>query len=924
MSRTRWGATDGLEAQPALLGRSRDCSILEGLLDQARAGPGAALVVRGESGVGKTALLQHMHERASGCRVVSVSAAQSEAQLAFAALHQLCAPLFDGLDCLPGPQREALAVAFGQTEGVPADSFFLGLAVVSLLSAAADERPLVCLVDDSQWSDPESSHVLGFVARRRPDSVALVVAGSDQRSEFGGVPELHVRSLSDRDARTVLMSELRAPMDEQVRERIVAESKGNPLALLEVARRVAPLQLAGGFGEPDAGIVGSPADVKIARQLDTLPEASRRLLLVAAAEPLGNPLLLWHAAEQLGIPSEAAGAAREAGLVEVAARVRFRDPLLRAAIYRLASPQERCMAHGALADATDVRSDPERHAWHRALAASTPDETVAAELELSSRGAAERGGLAAEAAFLQRAAMLSPGAADRARRAVASAEIAQQAGDPDGALETLITAEAGPLNEVGRARAELLRARVAFSAGAADAPRRLFAAATRLEPLDIDLAREAYLDAFAATVRLGSGEGCDPVDVADSALAARRSGPPRPSDLLLDGLALQVTKGYAAAAPTLRRALKAFGSNDCSGGDGLDAASLASHVASALWQHDAQLAVAERHVRFARETGALPELRHALAELASIHLREGELAEADAILHEQEADAVPTHHEPSMHVAIMLAAYRGLEAETRRLIGEMRAHLTHESRGLAAMVVQLAGLVLNNGLGRYEDALRDGRGAFEDLEPVARAAWALPELVEAGARAGADELAADALHRLSERAAVSGTNWGLGLEARSHALLCKGAEAEDLYREAIARLAAPGSRIDLARAHLLYGEWLRRAGRRVDARAQLRVAHGMLSDIGAGAFAERAERELRATGETVRKRTDDTRGDLTAQERQIAELAVSGLSNPEIGTRLFISPRTVEWHLRKVFRKLGVSSRFALRDALPDETAVSV
>ena len=537
-----------------LIGRRRECRTLERLLDTARAGRSGALVLRGESGVGKTALVHHMRDRASGCRVVNVSAVESEMQFPFAALHQLCVPLLDGLGRLPGPQHAALSVAFGLTMGVDADPLFLGLAVRSLLSTAAEERPLVCLIDDVQWADPESSQVLGFVARRPPESVVLVVAARDRRSEFASVPELHVRGLPDGDARALLMSSLRTPLDEQVRERILAEADGNALAILEVLRTVTPQQLAGGFGRPDAGTVAGSVDADLAQRLASLPDESRLLLVVAAADPLGEPLLLWRAAERLEIPAGAAVSAEAAGLLEVASRVRFRHPLLRAAIYQLASPGERCMAHRALADATDARCDPERRAWHRAHAAPDPDESVAAELQRTSRGAAVRGGVAAEAEFLRYAAALTPDAAGRAHRSLASAEAARRAGDLDGALHALIIAEAGPLDRRGRGRADLLRARLALSAGAADAARRLHEAARRLESLDVNLAREAYLDTVVATVRFGSDERCDPVEVASAALAARPVGPARPTDLLLDGLALQLTKGYAAAAPTLRRA----------------------------------------------------------------------------------------------------------------------------------------------------------------------------------------------------------------------------------------------------------------------------------------------------------------------------------------------------------------------------------
>ena len=407
-----------------LLGRDREGRTLERLLDTARAGRGGALVVLGVSGVGKTALLHHLRERASGCRVVTASAVESETQLPFAALHQLCLPLRGGLERLPGPQRTALAVAFGLTEGPPADPFLLGLAVRSLLSTAAEERPLLCLIDDVQWSDPESSQVLGFVARRPPESVALVVAARDRHSEFACVPELHVRGLSDGDARALLTSSLRTPLDEQVRERILAEADGNALAILEVSRRVTPQQLAGGFGKADAGAGAGWADAGLAQELASMPDASRQLLVVAAADPTGEPLLLWQASERLGIPAGAAASAEAAGVLQIATRVRFRHPLMRAAMYRLASPAERCEAHGALADSTGARSDPERRAWHRAHASSAPDERVAAELQRLSRGAAARGGVAAEAQFLRHAAALTPDADGRARRALASAEAA--------------------------------------------------------------------------------------------------------------------------------------------------------------------------------------------------------------------------------------------------------------------------------------------------------------------------------------------------------------------------------------------------------------------------------------------------------------------------------------------------------------------
>jgi DNA-binding CsgD family transcriptional regulator len=907
----------------ALLGRQHECQTLDRLVGALREGHSAALVVHGSPGVGKTALLEFVRGRASGCRVISASAAQSEMELAFAGLHQLCAPLLERLDRLPGPQRVALSTAFGLTEGVAPDRFFLGLAVLSLLSEAAAEQPLVCLVDDAQWLDSASSQVLTFVARRLwEESVALVFAAREPRSELAGLPEMALQGLDADDARALLASVLRGPLDERVRERIIAETQGNPLALLELPRGLTPTQLAGGFGDPDAGLA-SRVEESFAQRLAALPDETRLLLLLAAAEPLGLPVLLWRAAEALGIPPSAAEPAHAAGLFEIGLRVRFRHPLVRSAVYRWGTPQDRRRVHGALADVTDPQADSERRAWHRAHASDAPSEQVAEELEHSAGRAAARGGLAAAAAFLRKATALTPDPAQRARRALAAAEAERQAGDPEAALRALGTADAGPLDALGRARAELLRARIAFGSGADDAAKQLFDAARQLQPIDVDLARDTYLDALSAMVYLGPKRSCDPVEVARAALATQRPGPPRPTDLLLDGVARQLTEGYRAAAETLRRAFRAFASDDISADVGLGWGWLASHVASALWEHDLQVALANRHVRLTREAGALAVLPQTLAQLIGIQMREGELHAAATLMREVDAAVDATRCEPLAHVSMVMAAYRGRAEEGRRLIDEARTQLTPESRGLGVVVVEFANLLLNNGLGRYDEGLRLGRRLLEDLEPVGRAPWALPELVEAAARAGAVEEATAALRQLSDRAAISGTDWALGLEARSRALLAKESRAEQLYREAIERLAAPGSRTDLARAHLVYGEWLRRAGRRADARHQLRTAYDMLNDMGVDGFADRAWRELRAMGETARKPTAETRDDLTPQEEQIARLARAGLSNPEIGARLFISPRTVEYHLHKIFIKLDISSRVELRKALPEHTAVS-
>jgi DNA-binding CsgD family transcriptional regulator len=907
-----------------VVGRRRERRTLDRLLAALQEGSGGALVVRGEAGTGKTALLEHARRRASGCRVADIVAVPSEMDLACGALHQLCLPLLDRMERLPDPQRSAIDTAFRRTPGMAPDRLSLAVAVLSLLSETAEEedRPLVCVVDDAQWLDATSSSVLGFVARRlATQPIVLLFAARAPVPALAGLPELPVRGLAEGEARALLLSALRGPLDERVTGRLIAEAEGNPLALLEVPRAATAGQLAGGFGEPDAGILLSPTAGDLAQDLEALTSETRLLLLVAAADPLGEPLLLWRAADALRIPSGAADAAKDAGLLDIGTRVRFRNPMARAVVYRSAHHADRRMVHRALATASDARSDPERRAWHRARGASAPDEHIAAELEDSAGRAAARGGLAAAAAFLQQATVLTPEPADRARRALDAAEAERQAGDPEAALELVVAAEVEPLDALGRARAELLRARIASAAGADDAAALLFAVGRRLELLDVDQAREAYLDALGATIWRGPQPGCDPIDVARAAGAVRSAAPPDPSDLLLDGLALQLTEGDAAAAPALGRALAALTDDRLPADGALDRGWLASYVAGALWESDAQRALTERHVELARGAGALAVLPLALVQLTAVYLREGRLARAAELLSQAEAAAEATHTESPTPVGTLLAACRGREAEGRRLIEEARQELRPRTRGLGAALVQLAGLVLNNGLGRYHEALEEGRDALHDAEPVVRPAWALVELVEAATRAGALDVAAAAMDRLSERARICGTEWALGLEARARALLSDAAEAERLYREAVTRLDCPATPVDCARARLLYGEWLRRAGRRVDARRQLRIAHATLSDLGFEAFAERAQRELQATGETTRRRTTDTRDELTPQELEIARLAGDGLSNPEIGARLFLSPRTVEWHLRKVFAKLAIRSRRELTGALPSSDA---
>ena len=897
--------------------RRTECDVFDRLLAAVRAGESRALVVRGEPGVGKTALLEYVIERASGCRVERVTGVQSEMELAFAGLHQLCAPVLGQTERLPEHQRNALCRAIGLSGGPAPDRFLVGLAVLNLLAEVAQERPLVCLVDDAQWLDQASVQALTFAARRlSAESVALIFAarGSDDVAELTGLLELTVAGLPPDDARELLRSALPGPVDEQVLDRIVAETHGNPLALLEVPRGFTPA-LAGSFGLPDGPALPIRLEETYCRQLALLPSGTLGLLLIAAAEPVGDPLLVWRAAERLGIGGDAAAPAAAAGLLEIDARVRFRHPLVRSAIYQAASPEDRQRAHRALAAATDHEVDPDRRAWHQAQAASEPVEDVAAELERLAHRAQGRGGIAAAAAFLERATQLTPDSARRSARALAAAQAKLEAGAPDTASGLLGTAELGTLDELQRARLKRMRAQIAFARNrGSDAPPLLLDAAVRLSPLDARQARETYLEALAAAIfagRTNSGRGV--IEAAEAALAAPPPSPlPRTIDLLLDGLATRYAEGYAAGLPMQKRALHAFRHDQGHDEENGRWLWLACLVAQDICDDESWHALATQQVRVARGVGALKVLPIALTYRAAVHVQAGELTAASTLIEESDAIIQATGVPALRSSSLMLAAWRGREAETVQLVEASVRHATERGEGRGITLCEYATAVLYNGLGRYPAALDAAQQAcaHDDLGLLS---WALSELIEAGARSGRSELADDALRRLGERTQASGTEWALGIEARSRALLTDGQDADVLYQDAIERLARCRITVQLARAHLVYGEWLRRKGQRLDARERLRTAHRMFTAMEIEAFAQRAARELQATGEQPRVVAAPASSPLTGQERQIARLAGEGLSNPEIGARLFISPRTVEWHLHKIFAKLNLSSRKQLR-----------
>jgi DNA-binding CsgD family transcriptional regulator len=908
---------------PLLRGRRYECETLDRLLDGVRAGHSGVLVLRGEAGVGKTALLDRLVDRASGCRVLRAAGAEFEMELAYAALHQLCAPLLDRIDHLPGPQRESLKTAFGLSSGEAPDRFLVSLAVLGVLSEEAEQRPVVCVVDDAQWLDRASAEALGFVARRvLAESVGMVFAvrepsGSDA---LGALPDMALQGLDDTHGRAVLNSAIRGPMDERVRDRIVAETRGNPLALLELPRAMSPAELAGGFGLPDVMPLASHIERSFMRRVRSLPEDAQRLLLVAAADPVGDVPLLWRAADRLGIPPDAASAPVNDGLIALDMRVRFRHPLLRSAVCRTAPTSELQEAHRVLAEVMEPDADPDRRAWHRAQGTVGPDADVAGELEQAADRVQRRGGFAAAAAFLARATELSSDPALRGARALAAAQAKLDAAAPEAALELIAAAEITPLDDLQRARLQRLRAQVAFARKRGnDAPPLLLDAAKRLAPLDAELARETYLEALGAAIFAGRERGGRGVaEVAEAALEAPPPPhPPRPIDVLLDGLATRFTSEFRAAARPLKRAVQAYREADARGEGDMRGLWLACRVAADVWDDAAWRALTTEAVALAREAGALSVLPFALNYRAGVHVHAGEFAAAAALLDEAEAITEATGNAPLRYTGSVLAAWRGQEERTLTRFDRGVDDATKRGEGTAITLAHYATAVLYAGLGQYEKSLAAAQAACAHQD-LALFGWSLVELIESAVRSGKREVASDAMPQLEEQAQASGTDWGLGVQARSRALLSEGDLAETLYREAIERLARTRIAVHTARAHLIYGEWLRRENRRVDAREQLRIAYEMFGDFGAGAFAERARRELVATGETVARRTAEARDVLTPQELQVARLAAQGGTNPEIGAQLFISPRTVEYHLRKVFTKLGISSRKALRGALRD------
>ncbi|WP_113691650.1 AAA family ATPase [Amycolatopsis albispora] len=875
----------------SLVGRRDEIGRLDALISAAGRGDGGMLVLRGEPGIGKSTLLDHLEGTAAErFQVIRASGSEFEGELAFAALHQLCLPVLPHLDGLSAPYRDSLRVAFGLADGAP-DPFRIGLATLALLAAAAAERPLLCLVDDAHWLDTASARALTFLARRiTAEPIAIVFAARDEGARWlDELPTLTVGGLGDADARALLAEEKAVTLDERVRDRVLAEARGNPLALIELPK-------AGGYAPPTPSPVASRIERSFQQRLAALPEPARALLILASADPTGDPSLLWTAARELGL--EAASAAAEAsGLVTFGTRVRFCHPLARSAGYRAAEPERRRAAHRALAEATDPATAPDRRAWHRAQATTGPDERVAAELESSASRAQARGGVAAAAAFLERAAALTLDPGKQTERTIAAARATLDAGAADAAADLLASINTEPLDDGVHASVDLLRGQVAFVTGADQAPDLILRAGQRLATVDPERARECFVAALEMALVVARAAG-----VQERVLDAARSAPPASGGPdLLDALVLLNTGGPREGYPALRRALT---------GDGWQRVpALATVLAGELWDLGLHAKVVDWLARTGRETGSPITVRLGLSQVAMAAVLAGDLGRAMAVMAEEAAIADALGDPPQLYPRLHLVAMRGRRQEALDLFAEA----TGRGSGQLVEGVHTAAAVLYNGLADYPAAFEAASRAVAGGNLFSAGA-ALTELVEAAVRCGEHSAARSALASLQERAEAAGTTYALGMAAGAHALV---GDAEDQYRAAIEHLTDDAPAPELARAHLRYGEWLRREGRRRDAREHLRAAHEQLSGMGLEAFADRAARELRATGEVARSRAEHTYDRLTMQEMHIARQVAAGATSKEVAARLYLSPRTIDAHLRNIFRKLGITSRRQLRD-LPD------
>ncbi|MET7479346.1 AAA family ATPase [Streptomyces sp. NPDC005648] len=913
---------------PPMIGRHTEREAIGRLLDAVREGLGGALVLTGEPGIGKTRLLEYAAARAAELRVVRLTAVEQETGLGFGALHRLLRPFLNRTDRLPGPQRAALDAALGLLSGPPADRHLVGLATLTLLSEAAADEPLLFLVDDAQWLDRESAEALAFTARRlHADSLGLIIAVRDGLGDNGVFDALDARSvtgLPTAQATSLLCAGPRR-VDAAVAERIVAGTGGNPLALLELVAALAPEQLSGIAPLPDPLPVGRLLEGHFRSLVRALPPETATLLLLLAAAPSDDMGTMWRAAGRLGLSARAVRPAVTAGVLDRDTPTAFRHPLIRSTVYAAAEPGERRRVHAALAAVCDPVRDADRRAWHRAEAAEGLDEGVADDLEAASERARSRGGHSQQALFLSRAAEFTGAPDKRAERLLDAAQAHLMSGDASAAQTALDLAAADVHGPVMRTR-ELRTWATAqmFQLAVADVPAMLMAAVARLGTQDPRLTWELLCEALnAAVVAHDTMRGMSLTEVAAAVVAARHDpdSAGRYRDLLMEGLARRAAEGYEHGAPVLRTALDGLRGGGGIGDAHSPFAVMLCTACNDLWDVRAGRELTARLAVTDRDTGALYALGMTLLGEAGYALWDGRFTEAEVHYAEFDDIAAATAFPGAGDInRLQLLALTGREAELRAAV-RRAAELRSMGHGVLQLMAQHALALFELGRGRYRQALKHARTVFEEDSPVG-GNLVLPLLIEAGVRAGDRDAVTRGLSRLEERAPLAGTPWALGTLALGRALTADGDEAGKFYQESIDLLGQAPLALEVARTRLLFGEWLRRRKRRSDARKQLRAACESFDTFGAVPYAERARTELLATGETARRRTEETRSDLTPRERQVASMAVSGLTNGEIATRLFVTASTVEFHLNKVFRKLGITSRRQIPRAIGEPGAV--
>jgi DNA-binding CsgD family transcriptional regulator len=905
-----------------LFDRIDERGVVDQLVQSAVSGLSGTCVFVGDAGMGKTALLEYAVENGHKLRHLVISGVEAESELGYAALHRLLLPFLRDRDQLPRPQRAALESAFGLERGEPADRFLVGLACLSLLADNAAKQRLLCIIDDAQWIDRESLEALSFVARRlEADGIALMFAIRDLGSVPGaldGLPTVTVAGLPEEAALDLLASQAQRPLEPDIARRLVSSTGGCPLALIEVASGLTEQQLLGGQMFGDRLPIGRRLEGHFLAQVRELDPTAQLFLLVAATESSGDLTLVRRAAYDLGSDAASEDAAFASGLIALRPNVVFRHPLIRAAVYGGALGAQRDQVHIALAALLDG-VDPDRRVRHLASAARQPDADLALELEDSGIRAANRGGYAAAVSVFLEAARVSLGANDRTQRLLVAAKFALLAGMPQRADALLAQTFENLVDPELRAQAMLLDGMLRTPlADPASAPARLVAAAEALAPFDDALARDALCEALSASlVAQRYTTGTTPQDVARAALVTidRTTSAASLVDLLIQGTAYLLLSDYSNAVPVLERAVALIRAGDISRYD--MSGNLVTCILNELGDDSTYNLWVRNIEEHARQRGALIVLQLALVGRAKAELRSGRFMAAEMTYDEVVTITGVIGGVPEFYELLKceLFAWRGQEEEARATAARLREWSAAIGSTVATNLANRSIATVELAAGHWSDALE----AVEPLlDPVAvgQNRLALPIAINAASRAGKRELATHYVAELSART-PSDTAWGQGQVTLGRALIADDGGADVLYVEAIRLLESTSVVVEALQARLAYGEWLRRQKRRIDARAQLRVAYDRFSEIGATGFATRALAELEATGERAHKRSISVKSNLTPQETQAARRAASGATNKEIAAEMYISANTVDYHLRKVYRKLGISSRFELRDALP-------